>query len=135
MYYVSIDRFSPPSQLHKVIYATDVSLYTYEKQHIRLYDIFFQGDTIENVSNELKDIMENGNYLIGTRREQFALSYQPCVLLKESSSHSVGSRNNTEIQLCREEIDNFVQKLGFLDPKDDEDLVKKFRHITNVSLH
>ena len=99
---------------------------------------FLQGDTIENVSNELEDIMENGNYFIGASRNLFILRYQPRVAFKKSprlsmriTTHNDDPRSDTKMQLHKAEIDNFVQKLGFRD--DDEDLVKKFRHITNVS--
>ena len=100
-----------------------------------------QGDTIENVANELEDIMENGKFLIQFTKSgghSLSLKYFPRLETQKSqqlpSQQLIPESPKCELLvLQKQQIDNFVQKLGFMDTTEGDNFVKTFRHTTNVS--
>lgn len=108
---------------------------------------FPQGDTIENVSNELKNIMENGQYCLYFKAHlegRLVLTYCPNVV-SQTLPHVPQQQITKEPVKCepklvterweKSKIDNFVQKLGFLDSSQSDKegkMIQAFRQITDV---
>ena len=105
------------------------------------------------MSNELKNIMTNGTYCLRfgmlQKEEQLVLKYfptmpaqkSPQLLRQQSAENPVLNEPKLEPNIVAEcwgksKINNFVQKLGFLDSSQSDEngkLINAFRQLTNVS--
>ena len=127
----------------------------------------FQGDTLQNVANELERIIETGLYIFTLSSaasvgvDSMTLEYMPSArpTLSQPSSNTedgvgqprtltssgsfqetVGGGNGTQLvsrkeSWTREQINDFVRKLGFLDTqREGGDQIKHFLHINEVHI-
>ena len=126
----------------------------YVKSH--LYDcLSLQGDTLQNVAKDLDSIIESGHYQFEVFSEGIVLSLQYC---PAASAHTAppsqpsslddgppqkaqglmqsGKDSSGKERWSKEQIDDFVRKLGFLDAeKEGGDKIKQFLHLNEVVLH
>lgn len=105
-----------------------------------------QGDTLQNVANDLDCIIQTGQYhfeFASSKGIVISLQYSPAVsaqavpsILEDGSIQEPETHN--EIEGCdserwsKEQIDDFVRKLGFLDSEKGGDMIKNFLHVNEV---
>ena len=112
-----------------------------------------QGDTLESVAKELKNIIESGEYTfhlsgldeMGVNRDHMLLEYRPaatlpttpCLQRKNLAESPVISAEPPEVLFQKhnqkeiwnlEQIGDFVRKLGFLDENKEEEGGVKIKH-------
>lgn len=110
-------------------------------QFIFIYLSILQGDTIQNVANDLERVLETGCYSFNIPENvadlgELQLRYKP------SSKRTPPEPPNEEKSLVvfdeeetwdSEQIDGFARKLGFLDSKKaDGEMVQSFLHVNEV---
>ena len=112
-----------------------------------------QGETIENVANELDHILETGifNFMLSsdeTSTADILLVYQPSQpVIAQPDTNFIGREDGERSPLDRgstlivdqhwnsEHIADFVRKLGFLDTeREGGERIKLFIHLNSVSL-
>ena len=128
---------------------------------VALYTSHFQGDTLQNVANELECIINTGQYTFtlssgasggeASMNLEYTPSARPSLPPSSMGEDGVTSRtyasesfqetgvvNGTQLvsrmeNWTREQINDFVRKLGFLDAqKEGGDKIKLFLHINEV---
>ncbi len=121
---------------------------------------FWFSQTEGNVWNQLENILKSGCYRIyfsmaaGRSYLEVVLDYEPSTAMNKPSDELQQPKSSAKETLHRDQIDDFVHKLGFLDPqkerkekqqqsggKDDkidgekdDKLVRDFLHLNGVSL-
>lgn len=110
-----------------------------------MISIVFQGDTLENVANELDCIITTGKYLFYTpdpsnSMTELILEYNPSPSCRShplsTSQHASLEDLESAVNMQRwnsEQIRDFVRKLGFLDTeKEGGNKIKHFLHVNEV---
>ena len=90
-----------------------------------------QGDTLQNVAQQLDQILQTGRYTYVLHQEsqfQMLLEYNPSSTLSRSSAKA------SKIEkLNTDQIDDFLRKLGFMDrEKEGGEKMKNFKHLSVV---
>ena len=112
--------------------------------------LYLQGDTLQNVANDLDCIIQTGHYHFEFASNEgivISLQYSPAgsaqafpSILEDGSTQNPEVLKQNEKEGCdnerwsKEQIDDFVRKLGFLDAEKGGDKVKNFLHLNEVCL-